>query len=325
MRSTRFAALSAGLLVLVALLVFAAPAAQAAEYRFVYISHGVEGNPFWSDVYAGFQDALDKYNAEGKMYRPTKNEADLEWQLRTWKSVLASNPDGIITTIPHPEMFDDVIQRAVDRGIPVIASNTDDPEGADGNARLSYIGQSLKESGYMMAKEAVTKAYHTDSNPDPDSLNVLVPVGAPGAVWAEQRKAGILQFLREYGVPEGNISTLDTTVDPSQMQSRVLGFLKGNPETNLMLSVHYPVGTYLAAKSLNKPKDEITIGGYDTIPTVLDGIEEGYIDFTVDQQPYLQGYLPVVEMVKMEEQGTRSWSVNTGMAVVYKEHLDLYR
>lgn len=296
--------------------------AQNKTYNFPFISHGGEENPFWSQVYEGYKDALERYGIKGKMYRPPK-EGDLEWQVRTWKAVLAKNPDGIIATIPDANMFDSLIKEAIDRGIPVIASNIDDPKGAEGNARLSYIGQKLTEAGYMLAKEAIT-TYYPGGPPAPEKLNVLVTVGAPGQVWAEQRKTGIMNFLSEYGVPEGNIDTLDTSMDVSKIQSRVLGYMQGHPKTNLVLSVQYSVGGYLAAKSLGKEPGEITVAGFDLVPTVLDGVEEGYIAFTVNQQPYLQGYLPVVQLYLMKEKGTSVWDVNTGMAIVDKESVEEY-
>ncbi len=299
-----------------------ASANQAKQYYFVFISHGGEENPFWSEVYKGFTDAIARYGLKGTFYRPPR-EADLEWQLSTWKAVLAKHPDGIITTIPDANMFDAVIKEAIGEGIPVLASNCDDPEGAEGNARLAFIGQRLADAGYMLAKEAITK-YFPGGKPAPKSLKVLVTIGAPGAVWAERRKSGIMKFLAEYGVPQENISVLDTTMDISKMQSRVLGFIEAHPDTNMILSVQYSAGGYLAAKSLGLKPGKITIAGFDLVPTVLKGIKEGYIAFTVNQQPYLQGYLPVVELYLMKAKGMGAWDVNTGMAIVDKTNLAEY-
>lgn len=288
-------------------------------YNFPFISHGDEENPFWSQVYPGYKDAMDRFNCEGKMYRPPR-EGDLEWQLNTWQAVLARKPDGIITTIPDPKMYDSVIQSAMDMGIPVLSSNTDDPEGAKGNARIAYIGQPLVDAGYMLAEQAIT-SYFPGGPPRPRDLHVLITIGAPGQTWAEMRGKGITNFLEEYGVPSGNIKKLDTTMSVDTIQSRVVGHLQANPETNLVLSVQYSVGGYLAAKSLGKRPGEITVAGFDLVPTVLDGIEEGYIAFTIDQQPYLQGYLPIVLLFLMKEAGTTPVDVNTSMALVDKSNV----
>ncbi|RLE08236.1 hypothetical protein DRZ78_01465 [Candidatus Aerophobetes bacterium] len=307
----------AGLLII--LPAYAVQAKSNPTYTFPFISHGGEENPFWSQVYMGYKDALERFGCKGKMYRPPR-EGDLEWQLGTWKAVLARRPDGIITTIPDKKMFDSVIKQAIDMGIPVLSSNVDDPEHGKGNARLAYIGQPLVESGYMLAEAAITK-YFPGGSPAPEDLHVLITMGAPGETWCEMRAEGITNFLNKYGVPKRNIYKLDTTMSADEIQSRVLGYLGGHPKTNLVLSTQYSIGGYLAAKSLGKKPGEITVAGFDLVPTVLDGIEEGYIAFTVNQQPYLQGYLPVVELYLMKKAGTSAWDVNTSMALVDKTNV----
>ncbi|MGB9553598.1 MAG: substrate-binding domain-containing protein, partial [bacterium] len=115
--------------------------AWAAKYRFTFISHAGEENPFWAAVYRGAQDAAKLLDVDFMFVRP-KEEGDLPAQLAQFEATLAQKPDGIITTIPHPEMFDAVIKKAIDMGIPVICSNTDDPEGAagcDGSSMLRTL------------------------------------------------------------------------------------------------------------------------------------------------------------------------------------------
>nr|AGF93481.1 sugar ABC transporter, substrate-binding protein [uncultured organism] len=114
---------------------------EGETYRFVFIAHGGKENAFWASVNQGFKAALERYDLKGVMYRPP-TEGDLEWQLRTLKQVVNKEPDGIITTLPNADMFDQVVKKAIDKGIPVIVANVDDPKKGEGNARLSYVGQS---------------------------------------------------------------------------------------------------------------------------------------------------------------------------------------
>jgi ABC-type sugar transport system substrate-binding protein len=95
----------------------------AQEYKFVFLCHGGEENPAWGLIYRGMKDAADSLGVSAIMYRPT-TEGDLAQQLANFKTGLAQRPDGIITSIPHPTMFNSVINQALDRGIPVIVSNT---------------------------------------------------------------------------------------------------------------------------------------------------------------------------------------------------------
>jgi len=285
-----------------------------ARYKFVFLCHGGEENVFWAAVYKGMGDAAKKMEVDAVMFRPT-TEGDLNQQLSQSKAVLNQNPDGIITTIPHPTMFDEIIQEAINRGIPVICSNTDDPEGAKGNARLAYIGQDLEIAGYNLAKSM--SKYFAGSG----KTRVLIGIEGPGLVWAEQRAKGIIRFLDEYGA---TYEKLDITMKMDVEQSRILAYFKAHPETNAMLDVG-GLGATAAArvlKNLGYKPGEIPVGSFDLLPALLSAIEEGYVQQTVDQQPYLQGYLPIIQLYLMKKYGFSAWDVNTGNAIVDKSNVD---
>jgi len=287
--------------------------ALAAEYQFTFLTHAGEENPFWAAVYRGAQDAAKQLGVDFVMIR-VKEEGDLAAQLTNFKTTLAQKPDGIITTIPDPVMFDEVIQEAIDMGIPVICSNTDDPEGANGNARLSYIGQDLEQAGYFLAKE-LTKIL-----PQGEKYHFLVSVGGPGLVWAEQRAKGITTYLEEAGY---TYERLDTTMKMDVAQSRIQAYLQSHPETKGVITVEYNhASAAKAAKNLGYEPGDLLIGGFDLIPEVLAEIKSGYINLTIDQQPYLQGYLPVIQLYLMKKYDLSAWDVNTGNAVVDASNVD---
>ncbi|MGQ9473558.1 MAG: sugar ABC transporter substrate-binding protein [Candidatus Caldatribacteriaceae bacterium] len=286
----------------------------AGKYRFVFVSHAGEENPFWAAVYKGAQDAASLLGADFQFVRP-KEEGDLAAQLANFKTALAQKPDGIITTIPHPDMFDEVIQEAISAGIPVICSNTDDPEGAKGNARLSYVGQDLEHAGYFLTSKL------TEGLPQGEKYHFLISVGGPGLVWAEQRAKGIVRRLEELGY---TYERLDTTMKMDVAQSRIQAYLQANPQTKGVIAVEYNhASAAKAAKNLGRKPGELLIGGFDLVPEVLAEIKSGYIKLTLDQQPYLQGYLPIVQLFLMKEYGLSAWDVNTGNAVVDASNVDL--
>jgi len=289
-----------------------AQAFAAEKYKFVFICHGGEENTFWATVYKGMVDAAKELEVDAVMFRPT-TEGNLNQQMAHFKAVLAQNPDGIITTIPHPTMFDDVVQQAIDKGIPVICSNTDDPEGPNGNARLSYIGQDLEIAGYNLAK-SMSKYF-----PKGGRVHVLIGVEGPGLVWAEQRARGMIRFLDEYGA---TYEKLDITMDMAVEQSRILAYLKAHPETDAILDVGGlgPTAAARVLKNLGKRPGEIPVGGFDLLPALLSAIKEGYVQETVDQQPYLQGYIPIMQLYLMKMYGFSAWDVNTGNAIVDKNN-----
>ncbi|MGQ9625622.1 MAG: substrate-binding domain-containing protein [Anaerolineae bacterium] len=282
-------------------------------YEFVFITHGGEENVFWAAVYKGMTDACAKYEVKCEMFRP-KTEGDLAAQLSFFQATLALKPDGIATTIPHESMYDDVVKQAIDAGIPVLAVNTDDPEGAKGNARLAYVGQDLKYAGYVLAKEA--------SKYFPEEPHVMIGIEGPGLVWAEQRKSGIIQFLEEQGIKDYTIQEL--SLDFADDESRTVAYLKAHPETNVIFTVGTGTAPAAwAAKRLGYKPGDIVIGGFDLIPEIIEQIDAGYVTLTIDQQPYLQGYLPVVQLYMMRKYGFSAWDVNTGNGVVDKSNYKL--
>ncbi len=285
---------------------FTGTCAAEEPYEFVFVTHGGEENVFWAGVYKGMDDACKRFEVECEMFRPT-TEGDLAAQLSFFQATLARKPDGIATTIPHESMYDDVVAQAIEAGIPVLAVNTDDPEGAAGNARLAYVGQDLKDSGYFLAKEA--------SKYFPDEPHVMISIGGPGLVWAELRKSGIIEFLEEQGITDYAIQ--EFTLVHADVESRMVAYLKAHPETNVILTVETNTAPAAwAAKRLGYEPGDLVIGGFDLIPEIIEQIDTGYVTLTIDQQPYLQGYLPVVQFYMMNKYGFSAWDVNTGMAVV---------
>ena len=288
---------------------FAAP-----RYKFVFLCHGGEENTFWAAVSNGMVDAAKTLGVDAVMFRP-KTEGDLNAQLSQFKAAIAQKPDGIITTIPNPTMFNDVVKQAIDQGIPVICSNTDHPEGAKGNARLSYIGQDLEVAGYNLAK-AMSVYFPKGKN------HILIGVEGPGLVWAESRAHGMIRFFDELG--NTTYEKLDITLDAATEQTRMLAYLKAHPETTGILDVGGLGATAAtqALKDLGRKPGQMPVGSFDLLPALLQNIKEGYVQITVDQQPYMQGYLPIVQLYLMKKYGFSAWDVNTGNALVTKANVD---
>lgn len=287
---------------------------SAPRYKLTFICHGGEENPFWASVHKGMVDAAKVLGVDAIMFRP-KTEGDLPAQLANFEATIAARPDGIITTIPHPTMFDEPIKEALAKGIPVICANTDDPEGAKGNARLSYIGQDLAYAGYLVAR-SLSKYF-----PSPDKTHVLLGIEGPGLVWAELRASGIEKFLKEYGA---SYERLDISMTMDVQESRILAYFKAHPETNAFLCVgiaHAAAGR--AARALGYKPGEIAIGGFDLVPAIISEVKKGYIQLTIDQQPYLQGYLPIVQLYLMNKYGLSAWDVDTGHSIVDESNVAL--
>jgi simple sugar transport system substrate-binding protein len=242
----------------------------------------------------------------------------MPWRRRKSSMGLAQRPDGIITSIPHPTMFNSVINQALDRGIPVIVSNTNGLIGT-GNPlenKLNFVGQDLEPAAYVLAKEA-SKYF-----PSPSRARILVGIGGPGLSWAEQRSSGITTYLKEAGYT--NYERLDTTMAMDTAESRITAYLKTNPQTNVMFFVGGVdiAAAAKAAKKLGYKPGEIAIIGFDILPVTLREIKAGYIQLIIDQQLYLQGYIPVMQLYLIKKYGFSSWNANTGHAFVDASNVD---
>lgn len=289
-----------------------------------FVSHANPASPFWNQLVVGFHDACKELGVKGQWLSPT-TFPDYEWQLRTLQTLIDKGAKVIITTIPQKDMFDDVIAYGRSKGVCIIASNTDDPEGAAGNARVAYIGLNEVVAGYSLAKKMLTELW-PGGPPDPEEVYVLQTLAVPGITWTDYRSKGELQFFAEYGIPDDHVFQVVTTEDIPVAKTRISPFLLAHPEVNMIISVGVEIGgAYLAAKELGIPPGKVLMGGFDLFPLMYDGLEEGYIAVTVDQQPYLQGYLPVVFGYLYAKYGFTPCDVNTGVAFRTKEDVPTLR
>lgn len=283
---------------------------QAKEpYFFVLNASGGAENAFWLTVRKGFEDACEQLGMRGLYLNPTE-ETDMAETLFNLESAIAKNPDGIIVCLIDSTMFDEAVKKAIDKGILVIAAGVDDSEGAEGNARSAYIGSDIVESGYLLAKKSV--GYLPKPKPLSE-LKVLIGCEVPGAAWAEQRKKGMMRFFDEVGV---KYELLDIGLDRAEQQSRTVAYLKRHPDVDIIVTTGNGIpGCALAVAALYKEGEKV-LGGYDLIPEIMRGIEEGWISLTVDQQQYMWGYLPVLAMYWKLEYDIGPLDINTGITAV---------
>jgi len=286
--------------------------------NFVAVVQGGHDNPFWGVIEKGMHDAANLLGVKIRVYRPD-NEGDLEWQLSTFRTVMVNyeDLDGIITSIPDANMFDDLTQEAIDLGIPVIAINTDDPDGKDGNARLAYVGQNYYSAGFAIAEETMKRFF----NEEPPK-HVLIPAEILGIQYSNQRGKGIIDALKQFGAE--SYEMLETTMDPAESESRIMSYLTKHPETEAIIclgGIAFPPAARAAARVGYKP-GEIKITGFDLMPPIIDQMRQGYIQLTLDQQPYLQGFIPVLQLQLINDYKFDAWDQDTGKYVVTPDQLD---
>lgn len=282
------------------------------DFNVPLVCHGGEGNPFWNTVEYGYETAKKMFPVEGTIYRPTV-EFEPRWQQNILVQLSAKKDvDMVATTLPHPTMFDEVVKSLQDKGKTVMCINSDDPTE---NARSAYIGQEGYSAAYDMAK-AVWNKYYPETmgyKPDPEEIQILMPEGAPGAGWCKERIKGFKDFLEEKGVDvDKQVYEYKTDMNPTAQKPQAMSAIRSHPDATLLLGTQTVGGTYLAMKEMDMDPDELVVVGHDLIPTLVEGIKNGYIEATVDQQPFLQGFYPVVEAYFHEQFGMTVYDIYTG-------------
>lgn len=279
-----------------------------------YVMHSSTSNTFWAAVNQGFMDACEQIEADCQML-VLRNDGDLQEQLSNFNASVAQGVDGIITTLVDDTIFDEHVQAALDGGIPVLAANVDDTQGAAGSPRLSFIGQDLEVAGYELAR-ALSEQF-----PAEGPIHVVIGVADFSQSWATQRGNGVARFMDEYIAdhPDREVSyeKIESGLDLSVVGSRVAAYVQATPGTTAYFDVGYwHAGAAAALRDLGMEPGEVLLAGFDLVPVVLDEMDAGYVQLTVDQQPYLQGFLPVMQLYLMNKYGLSAWDVNTGKALI---------
>lgn len=298
----------------VAALLSSTAMAQDAPMNIVFTHHSSASNPFWQAVKKGFDDACAKIQANCQMVF-TQTEGAIDQQTANMQAALAANPDALLTSIVDNTALDEIIKGAVDAGVIVMAVNVDDTEGAAGNARAAFIGQGFMPAGYSLGKKM------SELFPAEGPIKAVVGISAPGQNWSEQRGAGVMQFLQEFKAAnpdrQVDIVRLDTGTDGAVVADRVGAYLLANPDTTAYFDTglwHAYVAQVLADRGV--PPGQVLMGGFDIVSEVLAQMEAGYIQVQVDQQPYMQGFLPVMQAYLAHTIGLSPANVDTGQGLV---------
>ena len=272
-----------GKAVVVAAALGIAGSAAAQDMRFVVVSHGQAADPFWSVVKNGVDQAAEDLGVTVEYRAP--DTFDMVQMAQIIDAAVASQPDGLVVSIPDGEALGDSIRNAVASGIPVISMNS----GSDVREELGvavHVGQTEYEAGLgggkMMKDAGVTKAI---------CVNQEV-----GNVALDLRCEGFIDGLE--GVP---VEVLSVSIDPTEVSNAVQAYLSANADTDGILTLGPTAAEpTLAALEQAQMLDQVKFGTFDLSPGVLEAIDGGKMMFAIDQQQYLQGYLPI-QLLKLHQ------------------------
>ena len=255
---------------------------------FRLVTHGGD-DPFWAVVQQGMLDAAKELGCQVDI---DLAGSDLALQQKRLAEAVAQKPNGIALVVNDDTAWDKPVEEALAAGIPVIGINNDDSQGPAGNKRLCYIGQSEERAGYMIGLRLFQEA--KEKGIDLSKAHVAMPVEVPGANYGVVRSNGIKRAGEEFGITSFEIID-GGGLEMTTMEQRETSYLLAHPETTFMIGLGGIATDRLtdSLKAAGKEPGEVIAGGFDTTAATLNGLREGYITATIDQQQYLQGYYAV--------------------------------
>lgn len=295
--------------------------AKAADaLNLVFISHSSPSNAFWQAVKKGFDDGCSKLQAKCQLVL-TQTEGSVEQAIANLQAAIARKPDAIFVAIVDDKAYDAAIADARSKGIIVLAVNVDDSQGANGNARQAFIGQSFVAAGYSLGKA------QSANFPKDGPIHVLMGVSAPGQTWSEQRAAGVLKFMDDFKKANAGrdvtVEKIDSGTDLAVAADRVGAYLNAHPDTTAYFDTGYwHAGVARVLKDRGIAPGKVLLGGFDLVPEVLQQMKAGYIQTEVDQQPYMQGFMPVMEVYLAKNFGLSPADIDTGQGIVTPDKVD---
>lgn len=302
----------------------AAPAAASSAgklcegVRIVFFPGGPPGGPFATVVYNGAKAAEADLGASVEY---VWSDWDPEKMVRQFTEAAATKPDGI-AVMGHPgdDAFDPAIDDAEAQGIIVTSQNTTLPtaEAKYKSKGFGYVGQELYESGYLLGEEALKRSG--------------LQAGDRAMVWGllsqptrGLRTKGVIDALEKGGLTVDYIEIDSATnADAPAGVPVFTGYVSSHPDVKLVCTDHgaltATMETYL--KAAGKGPDDIYAIGFDLSSATLEAIRGGWTDLVLDQQPWLQGYLPIVQICLAKKYQFSGLHIDTGSGFASKDNVE---
>ncbi|GAA3239981.1 sugar ABC transporter substrate-binding protein [Nonomuraea helvata] len=290
-----------------------APASSAAALQgqeapasatYAVITHASPGDSFWDVVKNGAEAAGKQYGVKVTY----QGDGDPAKQSQLIDQAVSEKVDGIVVSMANPDALKEAIGKAVTAKIPVITINS----GADSSkafGAITHVGQSEevagRGAGEQLKAAGVTK--------------LLCVIHEAGNVGLDQRCKGAEQTLG------GTVERLQVDVSNlADVTSKVTAKLQSDKQVNGVLALN-PAVAVAARDAIKDAGSQVKLATFDLSADVVSAIKDGDILFAVDQQQYLQGYLPIT-FLNLYKNNLNAVGgglpVNTGPGFVTKDNAD---
>jgi simple sugar transport system substrate-binding protein len=286
--------------------------AAAVSGKFAVVTHAPDADPFWNVVRNGITAAEQDYGVSVDYRNPASG--DLADMTHILDQVSARHYDGVATTIADFDVVQRPVKTIVASGVPVITFNSGTAKQSEALGAMLHVGQpeyqAGKEAGER-AKAVGIKSFLCVNNnaTNPESFERCR--GFADAIGADFRK-----------------STLDSGNDPTEVENKVFAALHEHPGTQAVLALG-PTSAVPSLRAVQKLglAGKIWFATFDLTPEVDKAIEAGTVAFAIDQQPYLQGYIPVALLAIMKRDNTHDLAKACATLEAdprFQQHLRMY-
>lgn len=295
--------------VLATLMAMQTSAAQELKpVKVTFIQHCCSGATFFQPMQFGAEEAARLFQVD---LTYVNADGDAARHANLIETAIADKQDAVLPTITVPDALDAAVQKARDAGLVVIAQNIDDPDGAKGNARQAFVGQDFIASGNIIGNRMIKE--HGLKAGD----HCLLPVEFPELTYAIERAQGVQSALEPAGITSEVIGT--GTVD-----GEALGIISqaiiANPKITCIVGLGTTPTTVAVDAAEEAGRPGIPNGGFDTNPKIMENIMAGKTTATMDQQPFWQGFLPVMFAAYAVRYGLTPPDIDTGNNLIDKSN-----
>lgn len=270
-------------------------------------------NPVFQVAWQGAQAAARELGG-GKIevIRNAPVKSDAVEQAQIIESLVEKKVDGIAVSVNDADALKDAINKAVEAGIPVVTFDSDAPA----SKRLAFYGTNNPGSGKTMGEHLVRNMGTKG--------NIAILMGTPGAPNLEERKNGLLDYLKSY--PDIHVVATEYCYDDiNQGITRMEAVMQAHKDLNgWVLCGAWPIFSPAPGPFSSRTPGDLTVIAFDALPEELEYVRQGYVQTLIGQKLWEWGY-ESIRMLKDITEGKQVPSMNdSGVDIVMKENVDQY-
>ena len=264
---------------------------------------------FWLSAFAGAQAAAAEYNLELTISGPGTEE-DYETQNKMIAQAVENGAEVIVFSAIDYERNAEAVDAAAQAGVGIVSIDS----GVGSDQVSTYIGTDNYAAGQMATRAALEGVE--------GPLYVGMVNYGESSASGQERERGALDGLAESGRAR-IAAVVNTLTDTPRAQTDVVALLLAHPEINVLIAFNEPisVGASKAVRTLDRAED-IFLVGFDSNVVTIDGLQDGYVDALIVQNPYAMGYLGVESAYKLlsEQSGGLEPMLDTATQIVNREN-----